>query len=262
MNTKIYFASDVHLGAPDAASSREREKRFVKWLDMVSADATELFLVGDLFDFWFEYKTAVPKGFVRVLGKLAELCDAGLPVHFFGGNHDMWTFGYLRDEIGMKIYKKPLIRTIGEKTFYIAHGDGLGPGDRKYKMLKFFFTSKICQRLLAGVHPDIALAVGNRWSRKSRLTNGHLNAQRKYSDAEWLVIHAREVLRTQNIDFFIFGHRHKPANFSLTNTGRFINLGDWINYNSYASYNGKDVQLHFFENDGSRHVGGTAADRL
>ena len=173
--TKIYFASDLHLGVPNKEKSLEREKRFVKWLDEIKSDASAIYLVGDVFDFWFEYKKAVPKGYVRLLGKLAEISDSGIDIHFFTGNHDMWVFDYLEKEINLKIYREAHEITINGKSFLIGHGDGLGPHDKGYKFIKKIFSNKLCQWLFARVHPNLGISIAEYWSRKSRIANGQKN---------------------------------------------------------------------------------------
>lgn len=243
---KIYFISDFHLGVPDAKKSRERELRIVRWLDTVKKDASEIYLLGDVFDFWFEYRHAIPKGFIRLQGKLAELADAGIKLHYFTGNHDMWVFDYLPSEIGMELYRKPVIRTIDGKQFYIGHGDGLGPGDHKYKFIKKIFASKACQWLFARIHPNTGIALANYWSRKSRIATGNYDEQYKGDDKEYLVVFAREELKKQHIDYFIFGHRHLVIDKMIGNHSRYINLGDWIKYNTYANWDGKELQLLTF----------------
>ena len=242
---KIYFASDFHLGAPSASKSIEREKLLVAWLDEIKVDAQELFLVGDVFDFWFEYKTAVPKGFVRLLGKLAEISDAGIPIHYFTGNHDMWVFDYLPKEIGVKIYRGNLEREFNTKKFLIGHGDGLGPGDRGYKLIKKVFANPICQWLFARLHPNFGIGLANYWSGKSRLHTAQSDAIFLGEDQEWLVMYCKDILREKFYDYFIFGHRHLPLDLPIDKS-RYINLGDWINYNSYAVFDGENLELKYY----------------
>lgn len=244
---KIYFASDFHLGAPDAATSLQREKLLVEWLDEIKVDAQELFLVGDVFDFWFEYKTAVPKGFVRLLGKLAEIADAGIPIHYFTGNHDMWVFDYLPKEIGLTIYRGNLEREFNGKKFLIGHGDGLGPGDRGYKFIKKVFANPVCQWLFARLHPNFGIRLANFWSGKSRMHTGSSDEKFLGNDKEWLVIYCKEILQKQPFDFFIFGHRHLPLDIQLNKNSRYINLGEWMNYRSYGVFNGEDMELKYFK---------------
>jgi UDP-2,3-diacylglucosamine hydrolase len=244
---KIYFASDFHLGAPDAATSLKREKLLVQWLDEIKNDAQEIYLVGDVFDFWFEYKTAVPKGFVRLLGKLAELSDKGIVLHYFTGNHDMWVFDYLPTEIGLTIYRGVLEKEYNGKRFYIAHGDGLGPGDRGYKFIKKVFANPVCQWLFARLHPNFGIRMANFWSGKSRLHTGSSDEKFLGEDKEWLVIYSKEVLQKKQVDYFIFGHRHLPLDISLGSNSKYINLGEWMNYCSYAVFDGEKTELKYFK---------------
>jgi len=240
---KIYFASDFHLGAPDKISSLAREKRLVKFLDECSKDAHEIFLVGDLFDFWFEYKRAVPRGYVRVLGKIAELCDKGIPIHLFTGNHDMWIFDYLPSETGVKLHREPIEREWNGKKFLIGHGDGLGPGDHGYKFIKKVFANKVCQWLFARLHPNFGIWLADFWSRKSRSHTAASDALFLGEDKEWLVQYCKEVLQKKHFDFFIFGHRHLPLDITLTSTSKYINLGDWIRHYTYAEFDGESLKL-------------------
>lgn len=241
---KIYFASDLHLGVPSYEKSLAREKHFVKWLDEVKQDASEIFILGDLFDFWFEYKKAVPRGFVRVMGKLAEITDSGIPIHFFTGNHDMWVFDYLPKETGIKLYRHPQQREWNGKKFYLAHGDGLGPGDHGYKFIKKVFANRFLQWAFARLHPNMGIGLADYFSRSSRAKTGDDDAVFLGNDKEWLVIYSKEILQKEHFDFFIFGHRHLPLDIDLKNAGaRYINLGDWINYFTYAVFDGSTLQL-------------------
>lgn len=243
---KIYFASDFHLGVPNYDDSLAREKRLVAWLDSIKHDAAEIYLVGDLFDFWFEYKTVIPKYFTRLLGKLAELRDNGIPITFFTGNHDMWMFGYFEEELGIPVIRKPIDREINGKKFHIAHGDGLGPGDNGYKFIKKVFASKICQWLFKWVHPDIGIGVANYFSGTSRKKTGDSDAKFLGEENEWLVIYSREKLEEQHRDFFIYGHRHLPMDIKLNENSKYINLGDWIHHFTYAVFDGENVELKKF----------------
>src|SRR5690606_29317444 len=225
---KIYFASDFHLGVPRQDMHYTREKHIVHWLDHIKADAAELYLMGDVFDFWFEYATVVPKGYIRFLGKLAELADAGIKITLFKGNHDMWMFGYFKDQLGATIIDNELIISRGGKTFYLHHGDGLGPGERKYQTLKQLFRSRLCQWLFARLHPNLGIGIAQRWSAHSRIASGGQEAFLG-EDREWLVLYVKERLKTQPCDYFVFGHRHLPLDIALTNDSRYINLGEWIN---------------------------------
>lgn len=242
----LYFASDFHLGAVSYVSSRKREARIVRWLDSITDDVAELFLVGDIFDFWFEYKTVVPKGYLRFLGKLAQMADAGIKIYFFKGNHDMWMFDYLQQELNAVIISDELVIERGGKKFYLHHGDGLGPGDKKYKFLKKIFRSKLCQWLFERIHPNLGIGIANRWSHSSRHEGNKTEHKRGYQH-EWLVTYSKEVLQNAHYDYLIFGHRHLPLDIELSPTSRYINLGEWVNHNSYAVFDGNNLELKRFE---------------
>lgn len=240
---KIYFLSDFHLGAPDHAKSLEREKRLVQFLDDIKKDAGEIFLVGDMFDFWYEYKKVVPKGYVRLLGKLAELSDAGVQLHFFVGNHDMWMKEYFRQELNMPVYYEPKEFERNGKKFLIGHGDGLGPGDHGYKRLKKIFRNPACQWLFGVLPPVIGVGLANYLSRRSRAQTGSSEEVFLGEDKEWLIIYCKEVLQKENFDFFVFGHRHLAIDYRLSKDSRYINLGDWIRYFTYAVFDGERMEL-------------------
>lgn len=240
---KIYFASDFHLGAPDYQSSREREMRIVRWMDSIFEDCKELYLVGDLFDFWFEYKKAIPKGFVRLQGKIAEFTDAGIPVHVFTGNHDMWMFDYLPQELGVELHRKPIRKTYNGKEFLIGHGDGLGPGDHGYKFIKKVFANPLAQWLFARFHPNFGIGLADYWSGKSRAANHGSDEKFLGEENEWLAIYCKEYLKKEHIDYFIFGHRHLPLDLKVGKNSRYINLGEWINYQTYAVFDEEELKL-------------------
>lgn len=245
MANNIYFASDFHLGVPDYQSSREREDRVVRWLDLIKADAAEIYFLGDVFDFWFEYATVIPKGFIRLQGKLAELSDAGIKITFFKGNHDMWMFDYFSKELGIEIISNELVLERGGKKFFLHHGDGLGPGDKKYKILKKIFRSNLCQWFFARLHPNFGIGIAIKWSRNSRIQNLKKD-EFESIDKEWLVAYCRQLLQKDYYDYMLFGHRHLPLDIPLGKS-RYINLGEWINFNSYAVFDGKDLKLKYFE---------------
>lgn len=240
---KIYFASDQHLGAPDESVSRIREIRFINWLDEIKKDCQYLFLVGDLFDFWFEYRQVVPRGFVRTLGKLAELSDAGIKIFFWTGNHDLWMRDYLEKEINATVFKDRMAFEINRKRFFIAHGDGLGPGDIGYKRMKKVFTNKFAQFLFYLLHPDFAVWLGITMSRKNRLISGEDDVKFLGEENEWLAIYARKKLEMEYFDYFIFGHRHLPMQIDLGENSKYINLGDWIQHFTYAVFDGEKLKL-------------------
>ncbi|MGI9527370.1 MAG: UDP-2,3-diacylglucosamine diphosphatase [Weeksellaceae bacterium] len=240
---KVYFASDQHLGAPTDEESAKREKIFVKWLNDIQPDCGALFLLGDLFDFWFEYKEVVPRGFVRTLGKLAQFADQGIPIYFFTGNHDLWMTDYLEKEIGVQLFKKPHTFIINDQKFFIGHGDGLGPGDLGYKRMKKVFTHPIAKKLFYLLHPDIAVWLGKTASRRNKYISGDDDVHFLGEDKEWLVHYCKRKLEENNYDYFIFGHRHLPLDIRLNEESRYVNLGDWISYFTYASYNGKELKL-------------------
>jgi UDP-2,3-diacylglucosamine hydrolase len=242
----IYFASDFHLGVPDEISSREREMAVVKWLSEVEHDAKEIYLVGDIFDFWFEYAKVIPKGFVRLQGKIAELVDKGISVNFFTGNHDMWMFDYFEKELGVKIYRDNIVREYFGKKVMIGHGDGLGPGDYSYKILKKVFASKVCQWLFARIHPNLGMWVADKWSRSSRLAN---DSKEKFlgEENEWLAVYCREQLQREHYDLFIFGHRHLPLDIRLNDQSRYINLGEWVHHRTYLKLSEQGAELKKYQ---------------
>ncbi|WP_417355921.1 UDP-2,3-diacylglucosamine diphosphatase [Flavobacterium sp.] len=245
---KIYFASDQHLGAPTQEKSFPREKKFVAWLDEVKKDADAIFLLGDLFDFWFEYKTVVPKGFVRVLGKLAEIRDSGIPIYFFVGNHDLWMHDYFEKELNIPVYHKPKEFTFNDKVFLIGHGDGLGPGDKGYKRMKKVFTNPFSKWLFRWLHPDLGVKLAQYLSVKNKLISGDADVRFLGEDNEWLVLYSKRKLETKHYDYFVFGHRHLPMTIDLGQNSTYINLGDWIGYFTYGVFDGEKFELKEYKN--------------
>jgi UDP-2,3-diacylglucosamine hydrolase len=241
----IYFLSDFHLGVPDHASSLQREKKIVAFLDKIRQDAAMVFIVGDLFDFWFEYRKVVPKGFVRILGKLAEFTDNGIPVHFFVGNHDMWMSGYFEQELNIPVFYEPKEYEFNGKKFLVGHGDGLGPGDHGYKFLKKIFRNPLCQFLFGLIPPYFGISLASYSSKTSRSVTGSTDEKFLGEDKEWLIQYCRSVLKEKEYHYFIFGHRHLPIEFQLTDNSQYLNLGDWLRYNSYAVYDGQTLLLKY-----------------
>ena len=251
MDGKIYFASDFHLGIPDRKQSLEREKKLVQWLDLARKDAKEIFLMGDLFDFWFEYRTAVPRGYTRLLGMLARITDSGIPVHLFRGNHDMWAFSYLQEETGIQLHREPEFRTFNGKNFYLAHGDGLGPGDHGYKFIKKVFANPVNQWLFRMIHPDLGISMALFWSRKSR--SAALQKEKKEEERnlrlinERIALHSKEmVLKHPELDYLIYGHYHYPVETPISGKAVQFVLGDWLTHFTYAVFDGETLALKEF----------------
>jgi len=243
---KIYFASDFHLGAPDTLTSLQREKKIIKWLDDCKADAKAIFLVGDLFDFWFEYKHTIPKGHSRFLGKLAEITDSGIELHVFVGNHDLWMFGYFEKEFDAKVHYSPVSFFVNDSRLYVGHGDGLGPGDKGYKRLKKIFTNPFFQWCFNWLHPNIGVGLANFWSSKSRAQANH--AEQKFlGDAEWLWQYAKDVEKKEHHDYYVFGHRHLPLDLEVGQNSKYINLGEWLSQYTYAVYEDGELKLKKYE---------------
>jgi UDP-2,3-diacylglucosamine hydrolase len=249
LGKNLYFISDFHLGAPNASASLQREKKIVQFLNEMRDQTAALFIVGDMFDFWYEYKKVVPRGYVRLLGKLAELTDGGIPVHFFVGNHDMWMRDYFQTELGIPVYFEPKEFEFSGKTFYIGHGDGLGPGDAGYKALKNVFRNPICQWAFGLVPPRVGIGVADYFSRKSRAKAGTSEEHFLGEEKEWLLTYCKELLQEKKVDYFIFGHRHLPIDYRLKEESRYINLGDWITFFTYAVFDGRDVALKTYGGD-------------
>ncbi|MBS1570024.1 MAG: UDP-2,3-diacylglucosamine diphosphatase [Bacteroidetes bacterium] len=265
----VYFLSDFHLGVPDHATSLVRERRIVAFLEEAAKDATEIHILGDLFDMWFEYKQVVPRGFTRLLGKLSELHDRGIPVHIHIGNHDMWAFDYLPEETGVTLHQEPIVREWNGKRLYIGHGDGLGPGDHGYKFIRKVFRNPFMQWCFARLHPNLGLGIAHFWSGRSRKKNYENDRKWLGADKEWLVQYCNGLLEKEHYDYFIFGHRHLPVDLPLASgppagdpdgavsrdpegtVSRYINLGDWISHFTYAVFDGGEVRLMKRVEDGA-----------
>jgi UDP-2,3-diacylglucosamine hydrolase len=244
---KIYFASDFHLGVPSLESSLAREKKIIRWLDSIKHNALELYLVGDIFDFWWEYKYTIPKGQTRLLGKIAEFTDNGIPVHFFTGNHDLWMKDYFVEELGVIVHHQPIKKTYNRTSFFIGHGDGLGPGDHWYKFLKKCFTNPFLIWCFNRLHPNLSFWIARRSSKRSKKITGDSDKEFLGDNNEWLMSFCKSELKKEHTDYFIFGHRHLPLDLKASETSRYINLGEWINYCTYAEFDGSNLQLKSFE---------------
>jgi len=244
---KIYFSSDNHLGAPTPEESLPREKKFVAWLDEIKHDAAAIFLLGDLFDFWFEYKTVVPKGFVRVLGKLAEISDSGIPIHFFVGNHDLWMRDYFEKELQIATYRDSKEFTFNDKVFLLGHGDGKGPGDKGYKRMKKVFTNPIFRWLFRWFHPELGMRLAQYLSVKNKIISGDDDKKFLGDENEWLAQYAKRKLETKHYDYFVFGHRHLPMEIKVGENSTYHNLGDWITHYTYGVFDGTQFELKKYE---------------
>ena len=246
MEKKIYFVTDLHLGVPTLEDSHERELKLIRFLDAIKEETEALFLMGDLFDFWFEYKTVVPRGYTRLLGRLAQFVDDGIPVHLFAGNHDLWTFDYLQKEIGIQVHREPMIMTLKDKKFFLVHGDGRGPGDRGYKFLKRVFEGKLNQFLFRWIHPDAGIGLALRWSHNHRVKKLKKEAEGNYYsviEETRLYKYAQQCIEENpEIDYFVFGHQHKPMQYKVDNAVVTV-VGNWIRDFTYAVFDGKEIQL-------------------
>ena len=248
---KIYFASDFHLGAPTQVLSKSRELKIIEWLNHIEKDAQAIFLVGDLFDFWFEYKQVIPKGFVRLQGKITALTDRGVKIYFFLGNHDMWMKEYFTKELGVEMISDELELKINGSRFFIAHGDGLGPGDYGYKFIKKVFRNKFCQFIFSIIHPHIGLSMAQYFSNKSRIYTGTKDINYTNKNDEWLYQYSKEKLIEVPVDYFIFGHRHLPMDISVS-ASRYLNLGEWLNFCTYAEFDGSNLSLKVWSDEGEK----------
>jgi len=248
---KTFFASDFHLGIDARLTSAARERQVCRWLDSIAPEAEAIYIIGDIFDFWFEYETVIPKGYSRLLGKLAELRDAGIPIYAFTGNHDLWMFGYFEQEFGIPVYRKPIERKIQGKTFLIGHGDGLGPGDLGYKRMKKVFVHPFSQWLFGWIHPNLGIRIANFSSQKSRTATPPEERAWLGEEKEWLLQYCnRKIELGTEPDYFVFGHRHLPIDWLLKNgRSRYLNLGEWLHHCSYAVFDGETMEIRFFEND-------------
>lgn len=250
----IYFTSDLHLGYPNHTTGLERERLICSWLDSIQDDVEELYLLGDIFDFWYEYKRVIPKGYSRFMGRIAELCDRGIPVHFFTGNHDVWMFDYFPAELGVQVHSEPLIKEFNGKRFFLHHGDGLGKGDTGYRFMKRCFQSKTLQWMFATLlHPNFSQWIGNKWSRTSRSSKDYTHIFG--NEDELITKFARQTLSSQHFDYFIFGHWHSPVVYPLSSGSSLVILGDWLESNTFASWDGSTLSLNRYSKNGIEVMG-------
>lgn len=246
LNKKIFFLSDFHLGIPNISESEKREKHIVQFLDCIENECAELFIIGDIFDFWFEYKHVVPKGYFRLLNRLAQFSDKGIKLHIFEGNHDLWQFGYLEKSLNATVYKKPIFFERNGKKFYVGHGDGLGPKQNKFKFILWMYRNPILQKLFAWIHPDIGIPIANWFSSESKKKT-YAGNYTFYGEHEYLIRHCREELGVDSADFFIFGHRHLPMIYPLNNKSAYINTGDWIQFYTFVEFDGNFATMKKFD---------------
>lgn len=245
---KIFFASDFHLGAPDSQTSKTREQKIIRWLDSIQDQAAAVFLVGDIFDFWFEYKKVIPKGFIPFISKISQLRDQDIPVYFFTGNHDLWMKNYFTEELGIPVYHDPIQIQIGSKIMMVGHGDGLGPGDHSYKFLKKVFIHPLSKWLFRWLHPDIGISIAHAWSGHSRITNIEKDENRFLGDDEWLWAYCKEIEAQSHHDYYIFGHRHLPLELEVGKNATYFNLGEWVSQYTFLEFDGKSKpELKTFE---------------
>lgn len=239
----IYFLSDAHLGSLAIEHRRMQERRLVRFLDDIKEKASAIYLLGDMFDFWYEYKYVVPRGYTRFLGKLSELTDMGVEVHYFTGNHDIWAYDYLAKECGVTLHTKPLTTEIYDKVFFIAHGDGLGDGDKKFKLIRGIFHNRLCQRLFSAVHPRWGMWFGLQWAKHSRLKRKEGEPPYMGDDKEQLVLFTKDYMKGHaDVDYYIYGHRHIELDLQLTKRVRMMIIGDWISHFTYVVFDG----VHLF----------------
>jgi UDP-2,3-diacylglucosamine hydrolase len=244
---KLFFASDFHLGAPNETESKDREKRIMHWLDSIADDAAAIFLVGDIFDFWFEYGQVIPKGFIPFISKIHQLRDRRIPIIFFTGNHDLWMKDYFTVELGIPVYTHPIELKVEGKSILVGHGDGLGPGDNSYKFLKKVFTNPVAQWLFRWLHPDLGMKIAKGWSGHSRITNMKKDQNRFLGEDEWLWIYCKELEEKKHHDFYIFGHRHLPLELEVGKNATYFNLGEWVTQNTFLAFDGQKAKLTTFE---------------
>lgn len=251
MRSKTYFISDLHLGANYIADHKAHERRVVSFLRSISVDAKRLYLLGDILDYWWEYRTVVPRGFTRFFGALAELADSGVEIVWFKGNHDIWIFDYLPDEIGLTVHDGVMVTELDGKRFLLEHGDGVGKLPWTFRKLRSLFRCRVAQRMYAAIHPRWTIGFAHSWSSHSRKSGGYVPREGVGSS---LVEFAENYnfTHTPKIDYFIFGHQHIMLEKSLQNGGKMLIIGDWISKFSYAVWDGNDLKMMVYEDENCR----------
>lgn len=241
----VYFISDAHLGSLAIEHGRMHERRLVRFLDSIKHKAAAVYMLGDMFDFWYEYRYAVPRGYTRFLGKISELTDMGVEVHFFTGNHDIWAYDYLESECGAIIHRQPLTTEIYDRIFLLAHGDGLGDPDRGFRFIRSIFHNRLCQRMFSALHPRWGMWFGLEWAKHSRMKRPDGEEPPYMGEhKEPLVLYAKSYIREHpSVDYLIFGHRHIELDLQLSKKTRMMILGDWITQFSYAVFDGEHIFL-------------------
>ena len=242
----IYFASDFHLGSPNPTESLVREKKIIRWLDAIQEDAGAILLVGDIFDFWFEYRHVIPKGFARFQGQIARLRDMEIPIYFFQGNHDMWMTRYFQEEFGIPVYTDPIHLKIRETNMMVGHGDGLGPGDGRYKIIKSVFRNGLARWAFQWLHPNLGMRLAHSWSAQSRRQNTR-NPDTFKEEDEWLFQFCKDMNNKSHFDYYVFGHRHLPLEMEVAKGVMYYNLGEWMSSFTYGQFDGNSFTLEKFE---------------
>lgn len=252
-NIDAYFLSDAHLGAGYFRNPRSAEKRLVAFLDSIKGTATHIFLLGDILDYWFEYKDVVPKGYIRFFGKLAELADSGIHIEWLAGNHDIWLFGYLEEELGIETFDGSRIVTLADQRFFLNHGDTVGERPLKFRFIQSFFRNRLCQKLFSGIHPRWTVSFAHRWSCRNR--ESHPEPQKFNPSTNPLVRFSKEYLENHpDINHFIFGHLHTAARTQIRTSHSVADvtlLGEWINLCTYAHFDGESLTLETFRTSSS-----------
>ncbi len=241
-NDKAYFLGDFHFGSPNYKQSKKRELKILSFLNSIESDLKELFLLGDIFDFWYEYKEVVPKGFTRFLGKISQLSDKGINIHLILGNHDMWVLDYFQKELGMNVHHDIIKIRINNNLLMVGHGDGIGKGDFGYKFLKLIFKNKILRFLYRCIHPDIGIKLGIFLSNRKKIGTKDYSI----SNNERIYNYCKQIESNSHHDYYIFGHSHQSIERKINNNSKYINVGDWIKNSNYLVVKNEQIKLKSF----------------